>query len=56
MIVSGHDGLDEISLSGPTKITEVNGDSIAERILQPSDFGFKIFSIQEIQINYTNKI
>ena len=27
LIVSGHDGLDEISLSGPTKITEVNGDS-----------------------------
>ena len=51
LIVSGHDGLDEISLSGPTKITEVNDDSIAERILQPSDFGFKTFSIQKIQIN-----
>ena len=51
LIVSGHDGLDEISLSGPTRITEVNDDSIAERILQPSDFGFKTFSIQEIQIN-----
>ena len=51
LIVSGHDGLDEISLSGPTRITEVNGDSIAERILQPSDFGFKTFSIQKIQIN-----
>jgi len=50
LIVSGHDGLDEISLSGPTKITEVNGDSFAERILQPSDFGFKPFSIQKIQI------
>ena len=51
LIVSGHDGLDEISLSGPTRITEVNGDSITERILQPSDFGFKTFSIQKIQIN-----
>ena len=51
LIVSGHDGLDEISLSGPTRITEVNGDSIVERILQPSDFGFKTFSIQKIQIN-----
>ena len=51
LIVSGHDGLDEISLSGPTRITEVNGDSIAEIILQPSDFGFKTFSIQKIQIN-----
>ena len=51
LIVSGHDGLDEISLSGPTRITEVNGDSIAEIILQPSDLGFKTFSIQKIQIN-----
>ena len=51
LIVSGHGGLDEISLSGPTKIIEVNGDSFAERILQPSDFGFKTFSIQKIQIN-----
>jgi anthranilate phosphoribosyltransferase len=51
LVVSGHDGLDEISLSGPTKITEVNNDSIKNTILQPSDFGFKSFSIQKIQIN-----
>ena len=51
LIVSGHDGLDEISLSGPTKIIEVNGKSLKDSILQPADFGFKSFSIQNIQIN-----
>ena len=51
LIVSGHDGLDEISLSGPTKITEINENSLKDTILQPSDFGFKPFSIQKIQIN-----
>ena len=51
LIVSGHDGLDEISLSGPTKITEVNGDFLKDMVLQPTDFGFKPFSIQKIQIN-----
>ena len=51
LIVSGHDGLDEISLSGPTKITEINENAFQEIILQPSDFGFKPFSIQKIQID-----
>ena len=51
LIVSGHDGLDEISLSGPTKITEINGDSLKDTIVQPSDFGFKPFSIQKVQID-----
>ena len=51
LVVSGHDGLDEISLSGPTKITEIKENSFKDIILQPSDFGFKPFSIQKIQIN-----
>ena len=51
LVVSGHDGLDEISLSGPTKITEIKENSFKDIILQPSDFGFKPFSIQKIQID-----
>lgn len=51
LIVSGHDGLDEISLSGPTKITEINENSFKDIILQPSDFGFKPFPIEKIKIN-----
>ena len=53
LIVTGHNGLDEISLSGLTKITEVNGDSLEDKILQPSDFGFRQFSIQKI-LDYLN--
>ena len=51
LIVSGHDCLDEISLSGPTKITEINENSFIDIIVEPSDFGFKPFPIEKIQIN-----
>ncbi len=40
-IVHGHDGLDEISLSGQTLVAEVSGSSIREFIIEPEDFGEK---------------
>ena len=38
-IVRGEDGADEVSPSGPTRVTELDGDSIGERIVTPEDFG-----------------
>jgi anthranilate phosphoribosyltransferase len=38
-IVRGEDGMDEVSPSGPTRVTEVDGNSIAERVIGPEDFG-----------------
>jgi len=38
-VVRGEDGLDEVSPSAPTRITELDGDSIRERVLTPEDFG-----------------
>lgn len=38
-IVHGHDGLDEISLRGPTLVAEVTGSSINEFTIGPDDFG-----------------
>ncbi|MFN3189269.1 MAG: anthranilate phosphoribosyltransferase [Aureliella sp.] len=39
IVVRGKDGVDEISLTTPTRVLEVTPDSIAERTWQPSDFG-----------------
>jgi anthranilate phosphoribosyltransferase len=37
--VRGEEGLDEMSPSGPTRVTELEGDRLRERILTPEDFG-----------------
>ncbi|HMJ56086.1 MAG TPA: anthranilate phosphoribosyltransferase [Polyangiaceae bacterium] len=38
-VVRGEDGSDEVSPSGPTRVTELDGDRIQERIITPEDFG-----------------
>lgn len=38
-IVHAADGLDEISLSGPTLVAEVDGEKVKEFEISPSDFG-----------------
>ena len=42
LIVSGTDGLDEISLCAPTKVAELKNGSITEYILNPQDLGFSL--------------
>ncbi len=44
MIVAGTDGLDEISLTAPTKVAELKGGEISEYILNPEDLGFSLCS------------
>jgi anthranilate phosphoribosyltransferase len=39
-VVAAHDNVDEISTTGPTLVTEVNGDTIRSREILPEDFGF----------------
>jgi anthranilate phosphoribosyltransferase len=38
-IVRGDDGLDEVSPSGPTRVTELDDRGIHERVVTPADFG-----------------
>jgi anthranilate phosphoribosyltransferase len=38
-IVRGEDGMDEISPSGPTRVTEIDEGRITERVIAPEDFG-----------------
>lgn len=40
LVVHSEDGLDEISVHGPTRVIEVKHGNLAERTLTPKDFGF----------------
>jgi anthranilate phosphoribosyltransferase len=39
LVVSGHDGIDEISATAPTSVVEVNGQEITSYTLEPGDAG-----------------
>ncbi|HNS58741.1 MAG TPA: anthranilate phosphoribosyltransferase, partial [Nitrosomonas europaea] len=53
MIVHGSDGLDEITLSGPTKIAELNAGEVREYSVQPEDFGLERAALTSLQVNST---
>lgn len=48
MVVHGHDGLDEISMSGRTTVCEVNDGRLNSFILDPRQFGFTTCAPQDI--------
>ncbi len=39
MVVHGHDGLDEITTTGPTRVSEVSGGEVRSYTLNPERFG-----------------
>jgi anthranilate phosphoribosyltransferase len=39
LVVSGEDGLDEVSVSGPTRVVEVDGGELRRYTLTPADLG-----------------
>ena len=49
LVVHGSDGLDEISISGESKITELKRGKISTYTIRPEDFGFERASLQDIQ-------
>ncbi len=49
MVVYGMDKMDEISLSAPTKVCEINDKSLKSYILEPKDFGYELCSKQDLQ-------
>jgi anthranilate phosphoribosyltransferase len=40
-VVRGVDGLDEVSPSGPTRVSELEGGDVRERTIEPADFGIE---------------
>ena len=48
MVVSGADGLGELTLTGPTHVSEVIGKQITEKQFAPADFGLAESELDEI--------
>jgi anthranilate phosphoribosyltransferase len=48
MVVHGLDGLDEITITGPTRIAEVNNGSVRTCEVTPEEFGLKRAPLEEI--------
>ncbi len=48
LVVHGSDGLDEITISGPTYVSEVNGGKIRETKFKPEDFGMSSAPLEDI--------
>ncbi|MCK5852199.1 anthranilate phosphoribosyltransferase [bacterium] len=49
MIVSGHDGMDEISLSSPTDVAELKNNEITTYQISPGDFGIKNAPVESLR-------
>lgn len=47
-VVRGLDGVDEISITGPTEVIDVTPNSLTRRQVQPSDFGVPVASRDEL--------
>jgi anthranilate phosphoribosyltransferase len=50
MTVHGADGLDEITLTGPTLVAELKHDFITEYAIEPRQFGFDVAPLEAIQV------
>ena len=48
LVVSGDDGLDEISICGPTRVIRVDEGQTEELIVTPEDFGMEPASLEDV--------
>ena len=53
MVVHGHDGLDEITLAGPTEVAELKHGFVTEYSIEPKQFGIDSASIETMQVTNT---
>ncbi len=51
LVVHGADGLDEVSLSGPTHAAEWRQEGVRTFTIQPADFGFACRPLSELQVS-----
>lgn len=49
MIVHGRDGMDEISMTTDTRVSEVKAGAISHYTINPKDFGLELFSVGELE-------
>ena len=50
MVVHSHDGLDEISVAGPTHVAELRDGNISEYELSPQDFKMPLYELDELTV------
>lgn len=48
-VVHGHDGLDEITTTGPTSVTEIKGKDIRDFTLSPQTYGFELATLDSLR-------
>jgi len=48
-VVHGSDGMDEITLTGPTAVAEIEGTNVKEYDIKPQDFGFSVCPLSDLQ-------
>lgn len=48
MVVAGTDGMDEISLTAPTKVAELKDGEVVEYIFNPQDLGFSLCTAADL--------
>lgn len=48
-VVHGHDGMDEITTTGPTSVTEVKGSEIREFTVSPQSYGFEMATLDSLR-------
>ena len=51
LIVHGEDGLDEITITGKTFVSELKNNEINNFVISPKDFGLSLRSFEEIAAN-----
>jgi len=51
LVVHGAEGMDEISLSGPTLVAELKDGLVKEYTIKPEDFNFRSQALQTIQVS-----
>ena len=49
LVVTGEDGLDDITVTGPTTVFEVRGDVVSQRTITPFDLGLTVHAASEIE-------
>ena len=50
MVVHGEDGMDEISISSPTRVTELKNKLMTTYMIKPTDLGFDMANLETIQV------
>ena len=50
LVVHSHDGMDEISISAPTNISELRAGKLSSYTVKPEDFGLQTVSVEQIVV------